>query len=169
MQPSTIRLFTATAMLSQFGAAAMAQCGFLERSPAFLPPVGGSALATADFNGDGKLDLAIANPWSGLASVSIGNGDGTFQSPQSFNAWAGHGIACGDFNEDGLIDLAVSNESNNLVSLLIATSQSAMRATATCLCCWPRRKPPSRRLAHFRRVEGAASSHAISMETDTST
>ena len=32
-----------------------------------------------DFNGDGKLDLAVANYGSNTVSVLLGNGDGTFQ------------------------------------------------------------------------------------------
>src|SRR5579872_3886930 len=39
-------------------------------------PTGG---ATADFNGDGKLDLAITNLSSGTVSILLGNGDGTFR------------------------------------------------------------------------------------------
>ena len=37
------------------------------------------ANATADFNGDGNLDLAVANYNSGNVSVLLGNGNGTFQ------------------------------------------------------------------------------------------
>ena len=39
-----------------------------------------SALAAGDFNGDGKLDLAIVNSQDGSVSVLLGQGDGTFQS-----------------------------------------------------------------------------------------
>jgi hypothetical protein len=38
-----------------------------------------SALAAADFNADGKLDLAIVNAEDGSISVLLGQGDGTFQ------------------------------------------------------------------------------------------
>ena len=33
-----------------------------------------------DFNGDGKLDLAVANYGSNTVSVLLGNGNGTFQT-----------------------------------------------------------------------------------------
>ncbi|HYK58233.1 MAG TPA: VCBS repeat-containing protein [Bryobacteraceae bacterium] len=36
------------------------------------------AMYAADFNGDGKLDLAVANPTANTISVLLGNGDGTF-------------------------------------------------------------------------------------------
>jgi len=45
-------------------------------------------LATADFNGDGNLDLVVTLPLDGPKgsgfAVVLGNGDGTFQTPQMF-------------------------------------------------------------------------------------
>ena len=66
-------------------------------------PLGGiRSLALADFDGDGKLDLAV-----GAGNVLLlGNGDGTFQTPIVLGA-GGPGIAVGDFNLDGKPDLAV--------------------------------------------------------------
>ena len=34
---------------------------------------------TGDFNGDGELDLAVANGGYDTVSILLGNGDGTFQ------------------------------------------------------------------------------------------
>jgi hypothetical protein len=55
----------------------------------------------ADFNGDGKLDLAYAE------GVQLGNGDGTFQAEIVLDsALIGSGnAAVGDFNGDGKLDL----------------------------------------------------------------
>jgi hypothetical protein len=71
---------------------------------------GPSAIAAADVNHDGNLDLIVGNSGDNKVSVLLGNGDGTFQSPKSFavgNFPAS--IAVGDFNGDGNPDLAVAN------------------------------------------------------------
>lgn len=55
----------------------------------------------ADFNSDGKLDLAVGGA---AASVYLGNGDGTLRDPQYYYA-ADSIIAVGDFTGDGHLDL----------------------------------------------------------------
>lgn len=66
------------------------------------------ALTAADFNGDGKLDLATED-YSGSVSVLLGNGDGTFQARPDYTAQgAATGVTIGDFNRDGIPDLAVA-------------------------------------------------------------
>jgi FG-GAP-like repeat/IPT/TIG domain len=45
-------------------------------------------VAVGDFNGDGKLDLAVVNNTSGTVSVLLGNGDGTFQPPVDYGIGA---------------------------------------------------------------------------------
>src|SRR4051794_8150224 len=56
----------------------------------FSAPVGYAAgtnpyaVITADFNRDGRLDLAVANYSSNTISVLLGNGDGTFQAAKNY-------------------------------------------------------------------------------------
>jgi hypothetical protein len=67
-------------------------------------------LITADFNGDGKLDLAVTNFGSGSVSILLGRGDGTFGQKTDYPTGAGkHTVAARDINGDGILDLAVSN------------------------------------------------------------
>jgi hypothetical protein len=67
------------------------------------------AIAVADFNRDGKLDLAINDSEGVGISVMLGNGDGTFQTaveyPIPFNNW----VTAADLSGDGKLDLAVIN------------------------------------------------------------
>ena len=71
---------------------------------------GPTGVVTADFNGDGKLDLAVANMTDGTVTILLGNGDGTFTKKSTLTAGSGaNWLAVGDFNEDGKLDLAVAN------------------------------------------------------------
>ncbi|HEV2495377.1 MAG TPA: FG-GAP-like repeat-containing protein [Terriglobia bacterium] len=94
-------------------------------------PVGNSpsAIAIGDFNGDGRLDLAVVNQGDNTVSVLLGNGDGTFQPHVDYATGAQFGsgeisspgaVAVADFNGDGKPDLAVANSLDGTVSILIA-------------------------------------------------
>ena len=76
-----------------------------------LPPgSGATSIVAGDFNGDGRPDLAVANPNRDEVSVLLGNGDGTFQAPRSPARPGGpYAIVAGDFNGDGRLDLAVAD------------------------------------------------------------
>jgi hypothetical protein len=66
-------------------------------------PVGS---ATGDFNGDGKVDIAVATV-DGV-TVLLSNGDGTFQTvPGPVGISYLTGIVSGDFNGDRKLDVAV--------------------------------------------------------------
>jgi hypothetical protein len=59
-----------------------------------------------DFNGDGKLDLAIANYQA--AQIALGNGNGTFATPTSYAAQFGSmKLAIGDLDNNGKLDVVL--------------------------------------------------------------
>ena len=70
--------------------------------------------AMGDFNGDGRLDLAVVDYDNGAVDVLLGKGDGTFQSEVAYpTGSAPYAVAVGDFNGDGKLDLAVANGCTN--------------------------------------------------------
>ncbi len=72
--------------------------------------IGPEALAAADFNRDGHLDLAVAFPSTNTVSLLLGQGDGTFALPLDFLAGqAPLSLTAGDLNGDGFPDLAVAD------------------------------------------------------------
>ena len=76
-------------------------------------------LVVADFNGDGKPDVATANPTGKSISVLTGKGAGAFQTKSiSMGTVQPNSIAAGDFNGDGKPDLVVTDGTANIDILL---------------------------------------------------
>ena len=67
--------------------------------------------ATADFNGDDNLDLAVANRDDNTVSILRGDGEGGMSLSQIMAvATAPGSLTAGDFNADGFPDLAVASQ-----------------------------------------------------------
>lgn len=86
--------------------------GFSTSSAAFAQTKGAptSALAAADFNADGNLDLAMINSLNGYSLVALGYGSGAFNSAGAlYTSGFPEAVAVGDFNGDGKLDAAVAS------------------------------------------------------------
>jgi hypothetical protein len=84
-----------------------------------------NGLATADFNGDGNLDL-VTNTFvadgTRAVNVLLGNGNGTFQAPIVTDpGLSANIVAAGDFNGDGKADLVLVDYFNTDNSVLVLT------------------------------------------------
>jgi hypothetical protein len=98
------------------------------------PPNAGSenyftSITTADFNGDGIPDIAVAqnlvsgNPSAavdGVVAIYLGKGDGTFTqvSTSPTTGMTPFAIVAADFNRDGIPDLAIPNQDGTLTVLI---------------------------------------------------
>ncbi len=88
------------------------------------PPGTPGGFAAGDFNGDGKLDLAVV---SGYLSVLLGNGDGTFRAGVNYPDCALMSVAVGDFNGDGKLDLVGPDYSSDNVSVLMGNGDGTFQ------------------------------------------
>src|SRR5216683_3265198 len=81
-----------------------------------------AALALADFNGDGKLDVAVANSESKNVTILLGDGKGGLTQATGSPFPAGdhpNDIAVGDVNGDGKLDLAFANHDTHYITVLL--------------------------------------------------
>jgi hypothetical protein len=90
--------------------------------PAIRPVTGGGdyfSFATADFNGDGKTDLVVAEGTSNKIALLLGDGTGAFGAPRRFSPGKLSGsLVVGDFKRDGKPDIAVTVNYGKTIAVL---------------------------------------------------
>ena len=99
--------------------------------------------AVADLNGDGNLDIVVADKGQSNVSVLLGNGIGGFAPavnyptyPSDYPGWDGvsyltlqpHSVAIGDIGSDGIPDIVVSNSADGTISVLFGTGNGTFSA-----------------------------------------
>jgi hypothetical protein len=126
-------------LLALLACSTSAPNGPQQHSLAFLPArelvVGNNpeAIAVGSFRRNNAfLDLAVANGGSNTVSVLLGNGDGTFRPPVSYNVgtypWF---VAAADLNADQVLDLVVSNRDSADLTVLLGVGDGTFRFAGT--------------------------------------
>jgi hypothetical protein len=93
-----------------------------------------TSMATGDFNGDGKLDIAVTDKTAHTVQVYFGNGAREGQFTLSSSPATGSNpvsLAVGDFNGDGIADLAVANSGATTVTILLGLADGDFKAAGT--------------------------------------
>ena len=102
--------------------------GALIGPPEYRVGAGLDTVAVADFNGDGKPDIAAA---SGSLWILTASGGGNFKTPVSINLGSGvsaNGLAAADLNGDGKQDLVVGDFNGSGVYVLLGNGDGTFQA-----------------------------------------
>ncbi|MBI1354036.1 MAG: hypothetical protein GC160_06800 [Acidobacteria bacterium] len=113
--------------------------GTFSPAQSFAAGVAPSAVTVGDFNGDGKLDAAVASVGSlgapnlpadaGRVAVLLGNGRGGFGAATLLQAGESpKSIVAADLNADGKLDLVVANRFSDNLSTLTGNGDGTFRA-----------------------------------------
>ena len=92
------------------------------------------SVAVADVNGDGKLDVLVANAYAnpccpaGPLGVLLGNGDGTFQPVMLGPALGPGQLELSDVNGDGKLDIVTAGTSSDFAMVLLGNGDGTFQA-----------------------------------------
>jgi FG-GAP-like repeat/FG-GAP repeat len=97
---------------------------FVQAAGSPLGAAGPHSVAAADFDRNGKVDLAIANETSDDISIRLGNGAGGFGAPTSVPVGdMPLGLAVADLNRDGKLDIAVASAGSDDLRILLGNGR----------------------------------------------
>jgi len=104
--------------------------GGIYPSPVNVAVTGADAIAVGDFNGDGKLDIVVADGATSTVEVVLNSGTGTVGSVVSSvsGVSAPSSLVVGDFNGDGKLDIALHNRFDLNIVVLLGNGDGTFRA-----------------------------------------
>jgi hypothetical protein len=124
-------------------------------------------VALGDVDGDGHLDIVVANTHSDSVSVLLNHGDGTFGPKTDFPAGPEPiKLAVADVNGDGKLDVVTTNGGANTVSVLLNTSSTTLPSLSIADTS-VKENPLGTTYASFDVTISAASDQTVTVHYDT--
>ena len=94
-----------------------------------------TSIAVADLNGDGNLDVVVANYFSDTVSVLLGRSDGTFKTGLTYSVHYAYSVAIADLDGDGKLDVVVASTNSvsgdGTVGVLLGNGNGTLRPIVT--------------------------------------
>lgn len=92
---------------------------------------GAQDIEVADFNVDGRPDIAATAPNSNVIQVLLNNGTGGFNAAMNTTSNGARKIVSGDFNRDCIPDLAVSINTSNVLTIRLGNGAGGFGAASS--------------------------------------
>ncbi|HWF88558.1 MAG TPA: FG-GAP-like repeat-containing protein [Pyrinomonadaceae bacterium] len=129
---SLLTLFTLLQLLTSVDVSAQCNPSVFSSTPRYAADQRSRSVAVAEFNADGKLDLAVVNFQSNDVSILFGDGFGGFGPPTHVPVNPEPSVvAAGDFNKDGKTDLAVGYFFFRPISVLLGNGDGTFSGPTT--------------------------------------